>query len=173
MLPPYTNRTGDQETGILPWLLDHLVRECCADCSNGHGWSEIMYKTDGYGADGYKDRIADFSSTVNENTDFSFPVQGHSLQEKFASFYAYVYAIGSPGVAFFIVDDPPDAMPNAIFDTVNGSYGMLLFTLIFSFMAGIIMWVLVRKLYFYSLTNVITINILDSPVSSKLFQTLN
>lgn len=144
MLPPYTNRTGDQETGILPWLLNNLVEECCADCSNGHGWSEILYKTDGYGQDGYKEEIGDFSKIINIDTDFSFPILGHHLQEKFQTFYSYVYAVASPGVAFFIVDDPPEAMPNAILETVSGSWGMMLFTMVFSFMAGIIMWVLVR-----------------------------
>ena len=144
MLPPYANRTGDQETGIFPWLLKHLVTECCGDCSQGHGWSEIMYNTDGYGMDGFKDKIADFASILNDDTDFSFPVQGHSLQEKYATFYSYVYALASPGVAFFIVDDPPDKMPNAILDTVNGSWGMMLFAVIFSSVSGIVMWMLVR-----------------------------
>jgi hypothetical protein len=145
MVPPYTNRTGDQETGIFPWLLNNLVKECCGNCVNRHGWSEILYKTDGYGGDGYKDEITDFSSILNEDTDFSFPVQGHSLQEKYATFYSYVYAIASPGVAFFIVDDPPDKMPNAILETVNGNWGMLLIVVVFSSIAGIIMWILVRK----------------------------
>jgi hypothetical protein len=144
MLPPYTNRTGDKETGIFPWLLNHLVTECCGDCSNGHGWSEIMYQTDGYGVDGYKERISDFTTTINENTDFSFPVQGFSQQEKFATFYSYVYAIASPGVAFFIVDDPPGKMPNAILETVTGNWGMILIAVLFCFIAGIVMWFLVR-----------------------------
>ncbi|XP_028396320.1 uncharacterized protein LOC114520285 [Dendronephthya gigantea] len=142
MLPPYTNRTGDKETGILPWLLNNLVKECCGDCSNGHRRSEILYKTDGYGQDGFKEEIGDFSTIINTDTDFHFPVLGHHLQEKFQTFYSYVYAVASPGVAFFIVDDPPDTMPNAILQTVSGSWGMMFFTVVFSFMAGIVMWIL-------------------------------
>ena len=150
MLPPYTNRTGDEETGIFPWLLNKLVKECCGDCSNGHGWSEIMYKTDGYGVDGFKDTIADFSSTIDENTDFSFPVQGHSLMETYRTFYSYVYSIASPGVAFFTVDDPPGKMPNAVLQTVNSSWGLMVIAVLFSSMAGALMWFLVRKpFYFY------------------------
>jgi hypothetical protein len=149
MLPPYTNRTGDEATGIFPWLLNNLVKECCGNCANGHGWSEILYKTDGYGVDGFKETIAEFSKTIDENTDFSFPVQGHSLMEKFRTFYAYVYSIASPGVAFFIVDDPPGKMPNAILDTVNGNWGMLLVVVLFSFMAGAVMWFLVQNLFHF------------------------
>ena len=95
--------------------------------------------------DGFKSAIPEFTATINEDTDFSFPVQGHGLQETFATFYAYVYAVASPGVAFFIVDDPPDKMPNAVLDTVNNSWGLLMFAVIFSFIAGVIMWALVHN----------------------------
>lgn len=79
------------------------MKQCCGDCSNGHGRSEIMYDSDGYRL---KDKISDLSATINENTDFSFAVQGHSLQEKYSTYCSYIYAIGSPGVAFLLWTTP-------------------------------------------------------------------
>ena len=86
-----------------------------------------------------------FKSNIDDDTDFNFPVQGHSLKTKYATFYRYVYTVASPGVAFFIVDDPPDKMPNAILSTVSSSWSLLLIAVVISMIAGIIVWVLVRN----------------------------
>lgn len=99
-----------------------------------------MYKIDGKGADGFKYSISSFKSNVDDDTDFHFPIQGAALQDRYATFYSYVFTVASPGVAFFIVDDPPDKMPNAILDTVTGSWSLLLFAVLFSLAAGIVLW---------------------------------
>ena len=121
------------------------MTECCRNCYNGHGWSETLYKIDGKGSEGFKYKMGIFKSNIDDDTDFNFPVQGHSLKTKYATFYRYVYTVASPGVAFFIVDDPPDKMPNAILSTVSSSWSLLLIAVVISMIAGIIVWVLVKN----------------------------
>ena len=118
------------------------MTECCRNCYNGHGWSETLYKIDGKGSEGFKYKMGIFKSNIDDDTDFNFPVQGHSLKTKYATFYRYVYTVA---VAFFIVDDPPDKMPNAILSTVSSSWSLLLIAVVISMIAGIIVWVLVRN----------------------------
>ena len=51
--------------------------------------------------------------------------------------------IGSPGVAFIVVDDPPGTSANAVFNSVLSGWPVLILTLLMALLSGIVMWSLV------------------------------
>ena len=53
--------------------------------------------------------------------------------------------IGSPGVAFIVVDDPPGTSANAVFNSVLSGWPVLVLTLLMALLSGIIMWGLVSS----------------------------
>ena len=51
--------------------------------------------------------------------------------------------VGSPGVAFIVVDEPPGTPANTVFNSVLPGWHVLVFTLLMVLLSGIIMWGLV------------------------------
>ena len=51
--------------------------------------------------------------------------------------------VGSPGVAFIVVDDPPGTSANAVFNSVLSGWPVLVLTLLMALLSGIVIWSLV------------------------------
>ena len=76
----------------------------------------------------------------------TFPISGAKDDRSYQNDYRFMPLIGSPGVAFIVVDEPPGTSANAVFNSVLSGWPVLLLTLLMALLSGIIMWGLVSAI---------------------------
>ena len=129
--------------GFIPRILEDAVEYCCSDCRlpNGKSASTINFELDGKGNPAQKSDVEALLGSIDNQTDFSVPVNVHRGQVLY-SLYPHVELAESSGVAFIAVIDRKVkgiAVENLFFDT----WPLLLLTSIMMLVVGMIMWIMV------------------------------
>ena len=83
------------------------------------------------------------SENLNELDTITFPISGKKGDREYQNNNKFMPLIGSPGVAFIVVDDPPGTSANAVFNSVLSGWPVLVLTLLMALLSGIVMWGLV------------------------------
>ncbi|KAL9958189.1 hypothetical protein ACROYT_G035167 [Oculina patagonica] len=136
-IPPYIRDEGsDREpSGLFPMLLQTIIPLCCGNCSEGDGPSSISYIDQ-------KENLVAIKNIRNFETDdtITFPISGKKEDRFYQNDFKFMPLVGSPGVAFIVVDEPPGTSANAVFQSVLSGWPVLLLTLMMALLSGIIMW---------------------------------
>ena len=85
---------------------------------------------------------------INGQTDFSFPVIGYKLQDSYKGGLGYAPFVESAGVAFVVYTDT-SAVKDAMFDALIACWPVVLIPLVMAYIAGVLVWLLVRIIYFF------------------------
>ena len=85
------------------------------------------------------------SQNLDQPDTITFPISGKKVDRYYQTSYKFMPLIGSPGVAFIVVDDPPGTSANAVFNSVLSGWPVLVLTLLMALLSGIIMWGLVSS----------------------------
>jgi len=142
-LPPYVTYVDGAVGGFIPSILADAVKYCCSDClsPNGKSASTINFELDGKGNPSQKSNIEALLGSIDNQTDFSVPVNVHRGQILY-SLFPHVELAESSGVAFIAAIDRKVkgiAAENLFFET----WPLLLLTSIMMFAVGMIMWIMV------------------------------
>ena len=142
-LPPYVTYVEGAVKGFIPQILEDAVEYCCSDCllPNGKSASTINFELDGRGNPAHKSNVEALFGSIDNQTDFSVPVNVHRGQIIY-SLYPHVELAESPGVAFIAVIDrtvKDIAVENLFLET----WPLLLLTSIMMLAVGMIMWIMV------------------------------
>ena len=142
-LPPYVTYVFGAVGGFIPRILEDAVEYCCSDCRlpNGKSVSTINFELDGKGNPAQKSDVEALLGSIDNQTDFSVPVNVHRGQVLY-SLYPHVELAESSGVAFIAAIDRKVkgiAVENLFFET----WPLLLLTSIMMLVVGMIMWIMV------------------------------
>ena len=129
--------------GFIPRILEDAVEYCCSDCllPNGKTASTINFELDGRGNPARKSDVEALISSIDNETDFSVPVNVHKGQIQY-SLYPHVELAESSGVAFIAVIDhkvKDIVVENLFLET----WPLLLLSSIMMLAVGIIIWIMV------------------------------
>ncbi|XP_028409028.1 uncharacterized protein LOC114531613 isoform X2 [Dendronephthya gigantea] len=140
---PYTNvSVRNSYFGFIPYLLDMVTFSCCQNCLE-HGTSEVDYFHDGQGKAPARDSDISVKTNITLSTDFSFPVYGFKGQTTYMKYYGYASIIETVGSVFFTLK--PDyslTQGGVLFDAVLTIVPFLAISVIFAYIAGVILWAL-------------------------------
>ena len=141
-IPPYIKDggPGQDPSGLFPFLLPPIFSQCCGNCSEGDGPSEIVYNAK------FQENlvaIKDVNNLDSKDT-ITFPISGKKEDRFYQNDYKFLPLISSPGVAFIVVEEPPGTSANAVFYSVLSGWPVLVLTILMALLSGIIMWGLVR-----------------------------
>ena len=137
---PYIDLTKDSElTGVFPTILREMVTSCCQWCRT-HEITEVNILTES----SVKDSLKDVRNNISMN-DLSFPVYGSSDQDKYSALYGYVPIISSPGEVYVVNREPVVTNADILIAVVLTCWPIVVVIVVFSLLAGIIIWFLVSK----------------------------
>lgn len=137
-ISPYIDLTGSSHlTGVFPTVLRRMVASCCQPCRAHNTTLDFLTKRS------VKRSLENVRKAISDS-DLSFPVYGSSDQERYGALYGYVPVINSPGEAF-VVNREMDQTPSDILAAVVfSSWPLMVLSLLFCVLAGIVIWFLVR-----------------------------
>ena len=116
---------------------------CCQNCLE-HGTSEVDYFHDGHGNAPVRDSDMSVKTNLSLGTDFSFPVYGFAGQTTYMKYYGYATIVEIVGSVFFTLK--PDyslTQGGVLFDAVLTIVPFLAISVLFAYIAGVILWALV------------------------------
>ena len=142
-LQPYVNISGlNKNRGLFPHLLDLVTLSCCQYCLE-HGTTDIDYFHDGNSNPSERLSDIDVKRNVVLETDYSFPVYGYFGQEVYNKYYGYAAIVDVVGTVFFTRKPEASEQANALLASIFSIMPFLAITVIFAYIAGVIMWFLV------------------------------
>ena len=127
---------------IIPKLLTGVIEECCAYCLE-HGESKLDFRRNGNNGTAQRNRSEDLLHNIDGQTDFSFPVIGHKLQDTYKGGLGYSPFVESAGVAFIVYTDT-SGVKEAMFDALLACWPVIVLPLVMAYIAGVTVWILVR-----------------------------
>lgn len=84
---------------------------------------------------------------VDGMTDFVFPIAQYRRQEIYKIPYGFVGLVGTPGIAFVLTTTSTEGiMENEMAASIWGNWPLILFSLLFAFITGCFIWVMVSFL---------------------------
>ena len=123
----------------------------CGTCPNGHGQTEFCYE-DGCESKRrrrrstsnalQKNSLQAVSSSIGDNVEVSFPVQGNRYMTTYAGVFPYISVVDAPGSAYFTVKNVPSTA-EVVVQASLACLPMVALMIFFAWMAGIIIWILV------------------------------
>ena len=83
-------KTSDKPKGIFPLLIDKMIKECCGNCSKGHGTSHVRYETP-------KKSLNEVKNTISSKqvVHLSFPIAAKETDEEYKVSWLVGWYIGS------------------------------------------------------------------------------
>lgn len=132
---------------IIPKLLTGVISECCGECLD-HGESKLDFTRNGNNGTAQQNSSEDLLQNINGQTDFSFPVIGYKLQDSYKGGLGYAPFVESAGVAFVVYTDT-SGVKDAMFDALIACWPVVLIPLVMAYIAGVLVWLLVRIMYFF------------------------
>ncbi|XP_022798346.1 uncharacterized protein LOC111336503 [Stylophora pistillata] len=138
--PPYViSPSANSMSGIFMAFLDEMVFQCCANCSRGHGTSYVDYNSDGRRNVAKKPTERDMIAAIDHVTDLHFPVHGSSDQRKYLRTFKYVPVVESPGAAFIIRYEKPEAL---ITKALVECWPLVVVVVVFVLSSGLLYWIM-------------------------------
>ena len=138
--PPYVDLKSLSSPGVI------IINECCGEC-RAHGKSELDFSCSGNNGTSEQNRSEYLLENIDNQTDFSFPVNGYKLQNSYRGGLEYSPFVESAGVAFLTFQDSSDAK-HAMFVTLEACWPVVVLSLVMAYIAGLIMWLLVSCGYY-------------------------
>ena len=139
---PYANVTEDSEPGqIIPVVLQSMVDECCGNCS-AYERVRLDFKKNGKNTPALRNSSRELLESLDQETDFTFPVYGFNGQDRYKGGYGYIPVIESAGVAF-IVYPQKSSNQNTMYDLMISCLPVLVLPIITACVSGMIIWALV------------------------------
>lgn len=118
---------------------------CCQYCLE-HGTTDIDYFHDGGGNSSEKMSDIDVKRNVILETDYSFPVYGFFGQAIYNKYFGYAAMVDVVGTVFFTRKPDASEQAAALLTSIMSIMPFLAITIIFAYIAGVIMWALVSKI---------------------------
>ena len=143
--------------GLIPPILVDLAVTCCETCQS-HGKSYVDLNSNGFNESAKLPSLRALRNSIANPTDFFFPVYGFKEQTHFAKQFGYQGIVESPGMAYIVNTNSQDDMPNAILANISACWPAVMFALIITYLAGLLVWSVV------SLSVGIRISIISSPL---------
>ena len=131
-------------------VAQQVLDEMCGTCSNGHGNTEFCYEE---GCDKrrrrrsssnnyQKNSLQSVSTTIGENVEISFPVQGNKFMTTYAGVFPYISVVDAPGSAYFTVKNVPSTA-EVVVQASLACLPMVALMTCLAWIAGIIIWIIV------------------------------
>ena len=92
-MPIFGLDANGKEEGLLKDLVRQATHLCCGNCSNGHGTTEVIWKSP-------LNTVAELNEAIMNNTEFVLPIET-DYRNMYYKNSPYVGILGSPGVAIF------------------------------------------------------------------------
>lgn len=149
LLDPYVTKDNSTKHGLgglmTPFVNDMAVT-CCQSCRT-HGKSYVDF--DFNGKDGPSGQPTENAHrlNINHNTDFSFPVYGYKLQDRFRHEFGYTGMIESPGTAYIINTKFGKELPTSLLDSILACWPIALMSLLLAYISGFTIWAVVRQTF--------------------------
>ena len=140
--------------GIFFLITNKVLDHVCGTCENGHGRSTFCYTEDcdkrrrrrSTENKFQKNSLQDLVSNINEKYEISFPVQGNRYMTTYAGVFPYISVVDAPGSAYFTVKNVPST-GEVVVNASLACMPMVVLMSMFAWLAGIIIWILVRNAY--------------------------
>lgn len=136
-IKPYIDLTDSfNVTGVFPYILKKMVASCCKSCQT-HETTEIQFLTS------VRNSLDDVRVDLSQR-DLNFPIYGSSDQDVYGGIYGYVPVISSPGEAYVVNREPTETSAGILTAVVLSCWPMVMLMLVFSILAGLVIWLLVN-----------------------------
>ena len=89
-----------------------------------------------------QETVNDLQRNIDNQTDFSFPIIGHKLQDSYKGGLGYAPFVESSGVAFVVYTDT-SSIKEAMFNALLACWPVILIPMIMAYIAGVFVWILV------------------------------
>jgi len=143
---PYVNISDDGEPGqIIPKVLQSMVDECCGLC-DAFSKTLLDFNMNGNNKPSAKNTSRDLLESLEESTDFTFPVYGHKNQDSYKGGYGYIPVIESAGVAFIVYPEVSTTQ-TSMFNSMLRCLPVLVLPILTAYIAGVIIWFLVSRFF--------------------------
>ena len=123
-----------------------MVKECCGHCVE-HNQTILDFGINGRKKPSTKTSSRDLLESMDELTDFTFPVYGHKDQDSYKGGYGYTPVIESAGVAFIVYPEVSTTQAT-MFQTMLNCLPVLILPIVTAYIAGVIIWCLVSRFLF-------------------------
>jgi hypothetical protein len=146
-IPPYVNvmKNGSSLAGIMPSIVQEMVVSCCQFCKS-HGKSYLDLELNGYNNSAQEKLLGTVKTNIDGETDIVFPIPGYEIQESYKTAYGFVGVVGTPGVAFVLsITSTEGVMVRRMISSIWGNWSLLIFSLLFAFITGCLIWLLVSN----------------------------
>lgn len=143
---PYVNISDDGEPGqIIPMVLQSMVDDCCGLC-DAFSKTLLHFNMNGNNKPSAKNTSRDLLESLEESTDFTFPVYGHKNQDSYKGGYGYIPVIESAGVAFIVYPEVSTTQ-TSMFNSMLRCLPVLVLPIVTAYIAGVIIWFLVSRFF--------------------------
>ncbi|CAH3198822.1 unnamed protein product, partial [Porites evermanni] len=144
LLAPYVTKPNGNQTdnipgGLVSPFVNDMAISCCQSCKT-HGESYIDYELNAMGEESLKKSEDVFRRNILHSNDFSFPVYGYKLQDKFRHEFGYLGIVESPGIAYVINTNYGANMSTSLVNSVFASWPLALFSIFLAYIAGYVIW---------------------------------
>ena len=128
-----------------------ILDEMCGTCLNGHGQTEFCHEEGcdkkrrrrrSTGNSYQKNSLQAVATNIDENVEVSFPVQGNRFMTTYGGVFPFISVVDAPGSAYFTVKNVPSTA-EVVVTAALACLPMVLLMIMFSWIAGIVIWVLV------------------------------
>lgn len=130
---------------MTPFVNDMAVT-CCQSCRT-HGKSYVDFEFSGKGEPSGQPTENAHRLNINHDTDFSFPVYGYKLQDKFRHEFGYTAMIESPGTAYIINTKFGKQPSTSLLDSILSCWPLAFMSILMAYISGVTIWALVRQTF--------------------------
>jgi len=126
----------------MPELIENITSICCGLCNEEE--TVVDYISNADGTPGFKDTREELRQNISDSIDFTFPIMASPKDKKYPGGFAFVPVVETTIREYVNYDyNFQDSNESYITGTV---IGIMLIAMSLAYIAGVIMWLLVRKM---------------------------
>lgn len=150
-LDPYVTKDNSTKRGLgglMTRFVDDMAVTCCQTCRT-HGQSYVDFYFNGKDQPSSQPTEEAHRLNINHDTDFSFPVYGYKLQDRFRHEFGYTGMIESPGTAYVINTKFGNEVPTSLLYAILACWPLALISVLLAYISGFTIWAVVSFLNSY------------------------
>ena len=151
LLDPYVAKDNSTKLGLgglMPRFVNEMAVTCCQSCRT-HGQSYVDFDFNGKDEPAIQSTEELHRLNINHETDFSFPVYGYKLQDRFRHEFGYTGIIESPGTAYVINTNFGNQMATSLLDAILACWPLAFIGVLMAYISGFTIWAVVGFMHFY------------------------
>ena len=152
ILDPYVSKDNSTKHGLgglMPSFVDDMAVTCCQSCKT-HGVSYVDFDWNGKGKPSIQPTGEALRLNIHHATDFSFPVYGYKLQDRFRHEYGYTGMIESPGIAYIINTKFGNQISTSVVHSIFACWPLALISILLAYISGFAIWAMVGHTFIFT-----------------------